>query len=113
MNAPAPFPRAESAERLETARKVERIPVALAARCRTMGGMRDEAYLCDISTHGCRIVTRSLYLSVGMRVTIKPDGLEAFSGVVRWLGQDGAGVEFDNPLYGPVVEHLCARHMRP
>lgn len=96
----------------ETARKVERVPVALAARCRTMGGMRDEAYLCDISTHGCRIVTRSLYLSVGMRVTIKPEGMEAIGGVVRWLGQDGAGVEFDNPLYGPVVEHLCALHTR-
>jgi hypothetical protein len=93
-------------------RKVDRLPVALAARCRTMGGMRDEAYLCDISTHGCRIVTRSLYLSVGMRVTIKPEGMEGFSGVVRWLGADGVGVEFDRPLYGPVVDHLCALHGR-
>lgn len=93
-------------------RKVDRLPVALAARCRTMGGMRDDAYLCDISTLGCRIVTRSLYLSVGMRVTIKPEGMEAISGVVRWLGSDGAGVEFDNALYGPVVEHLCALHAR-
>lgn len=93
-------------------RKAQRSPVALAARCRTMGGMRDEAWLCDISTHGCRIATRSLYLSVGMRVTIKPEGMEAISGVVRWLGQDGAGVEFDAPLYGPVVEHLSARYSR-
>ena len=93
-------------------RKVDRLPVSIAARARTMGGMRDQAWLCDISTHGCRIVTKTLYLSVGMRVTIKPEGMEAFSGMVRWLGPDGAGVEFDNPLYGPVVEHLCAQHGR-
>jgi len=93
-------------------RKVDRLRVSIAARARTMGGMRDEAWLCDISTHGCRIVTKTLYLSVGMRVTIKPEGMEAFSGMVRWLGADGAGVEFDNPLYGPVVEHLCAQHAR-
>jgi len=93
-------------------RKVNRLPVTLAAKCRTMGGMRDEAYLCDISTHGCKMVTRSLYLSIGMRVTIKPDGMEAISGVVRWLSQDGAGIEFDSPLYAPVVENLGARHAR-
>ncbi|WP_343612967.1 PilZ domain-containing protein [Novosphingobium sp.] len=93
-------------------RKVNRLPVTLAAKCRTMGGMRDEAYLCDISTHGCKMVTRSLYLSIGMRVTIKPDGMEAISGVVRWLSQDGAGIEFDSPLYAPVVENLGVRHAR-
>ncbi|MDE1916644.1 MAG: PilZ domain-containing protein [Sphingomonadales bacterium] len=93
-------------------RKVDRLPVALAAKARTMGGMRDEAYLCDISTHGCRIVTKSLYLSVGMRVTIKPEGMEAIGGVVRWVSEEGVGIQFDNPLYAPVVEHLCARHGR-
>lgn len=93
-------------------RKADRLPVALAAKCRTMGGMRDEAYVCDISTHGCRIVTKSLYLSVGMRVTIKPEGMEAIGGVVRWVREDGVGIEFDHALYGPVVEHLSIRHGR-
>lgn len=72
--------------------------------------MRDEGELSDISTHGCCVRTRSLYLTIGMRVMIKPDGIEAISGVVRWIADRQAGVEFDNPLYGPVVDHLSGLH---
>ena len=64
------------------------------------------AALADISTHGCCITTASLYLNVGMRVTIKPQGLEGVTGLVRWLSGARAGIEFDRPLYGPVVQHL-------
>ena len=47
---------------------------------------------------------------VGARVVIKPDGMEAISGVVRWLADRRAGVQFDMPLYGPVVEHLSQQY---
>jgi len=87
-------------------RRTVRLPLDLAARCRTQGGLRDVGSLADISTHGCCITTASLYLHVGMRITIKPQGLEGITGIVRWLSGSRAGVEFDRPLYAPVVQHL-------
>jgi hypothetical protein len=28
-------------------------------------------------------------------------------GVVRWVSADLAGVEFDRPIYGPVLDHIA------
>ncbi len=87
-------------------RCAERKPVVLNARCATTNGMRENGRLFDLSTHGCCVTTNSLYLSIGKRVIIKADGLEAISGIVRWIEDGRAGVQFDAPLYGPVVDHL-------
>ena len=46
-------------------------------------------------------------MRIGQRVVIRPKGLEGVSGVVRWTEGQQAGVEFDMPLYEPVVDHLC------
>ncbi|NBC35476.1 PilZ domain-containing protein [Novosphingobium sp. FSY-8] len=84
-----------------------RLPVHLMARCRTAAGMRDAAVLTDISTQGCGLRLHSLHVTRGMRVLIRPDGLEAIPGVVRWIAGEQVGVEFDAPLYGPVVDFLA------
>ena len=91
-------------------RKAMRQPLTLAAKCRTTSGMSDDAYLSDLSAHGCCITTRGLLFRLGSRVTIKPQGLEGISGVIRWIAGNRAGVEFEQPLYGPVVEHLTVTH---
>ena len=91
-------------------RQAERKPVTMGARCRTMSGLRDEGQLSDLSTHGCCLTMRSMFLGVGTRVMIKPEGMEAISGVIRWLAGNRAGVQFDQPLYGPVFEHLSQLH---
>lgn len=93
-------------------RKDMRKPLVLAAKCRTMSGMRDEGVLSDISTHGCCITTRALLFRVGSRILIKPDGIEAIAGVIRWMAGNRAGVEFDQPLYPAVVEHLSQHNQR-
>ena len=82
----------------------------MSARCRTMSGLRDEGRISDLSTHGCCLTMKSMILSIGGRVMIKPDGMEAICGVVRWLRDKDAGVQFDAPLYGPVFEHLSQQH---
>ena len=64
----------------------------------------------DISPEGCCVSTDSLFFKVGNRVVIRPEGLEGLTGVVRWISNDKAGVEFDTPVYGPVIDHLAARH---
>ena len=91
-------------------RQSERKPVTMGARCRTMSGLRDEGQVSDLSTHGCCLTMKSMFLAIGTRVMIKPDGLEAISGVIRWLAGNRAGVQFDAPLYGPVFNHLSQQH---
>lgn len=72
--------------------------------------MRDSVRISDISAEGCRLSADSLYFRIGMRLVIRPAGLEGLTGVVRWVLGDTAGVEFDTPIYGPVLDHLATLH---
>ena len=80
------------------------------ARCRTLSGLRDQGEIQDISEHGCRITMPSLNAAVGCHVIVTPEHMEGIAGIVRWRAQGVAGVEFDHPLYGPIVEHLGRLH---
>ncbi len=91
----------------EIPRRAERKTVVLSAQCRTPSGLRDKAEISDISTQGCCIRTDSVLLRVGAHVIVRPDGLEALGGTVRWISGDCAGLEFDQPLYGPIIDHLA------
>jgi hypothetical protein len=85
----------------------------MAVQCRTQSGLRDDGEISDISSEGCCLRMRSLYFRVGARLIIRPQGLEGMPGVVRWISSDLAGVEFDRPIYGPVLEHLAKAHAIP
>lgn len=89
-------------------RKSQRRSVAMAVQCRTQGGLRDDAQISDISTEGCCLRLGGIYFRVGTRLLVKPKGMETMSGVVRWVTRDLAGVEFDRPIYGPVLEHIAS-----
>ena len=91
-------------------RKEDRSAVAMQARCRTISGIRDEGAIHDISAHGCCVTMRTLCLNIGSRVIVRPDGLEGIFGVVRWIAGGRVGIQFETPLYGPIVEHLSQRH---
>jgi hypothetical protein len=91
-------------------RRANRKPVVLTAQCRTQSGLRDQGSISDISPEGCCVTTNSLFFRVGTRVVIRPEGIEGLTGTVRWIVGDRAGVEFDQPLYAPVVDHLAERH---
>ncbi|GAM05032.1 MULTISPECIES: PilZ domain-containing protein [Novosphingobium] len=88
-------------------RRSVRKPVSMTVQCRTHSGLRDTGEIYDLSPEGCCIQITGMFFKVGGRIVLRPAGLEAFSGVVRWISGDFAGVEFDRPLYGPVVDHLA------
>ena len=92
----------------ESGRK-QRHRVELRAGCRTQSGLRDEGWIANISAQGCCVETHSLFVRIGARVIVKPEGLEGLSGTVRWIEGNRAGIEFDSPIYGPVLEHLTAK----
>jgi PilZ domain len=87
-------------------RQAERALLVLPAKCRSRSGFLDRVVITDLSPHGCRIESRALTVQAGDMVVVRPDGLEGLCGTVRWASGHGAGVEFERPLYGPVVDHL-------
>jgi PilZ domain len=97
-------------DRIPSPRKTERRMVEMTAQCRTQSGLRDKGTISDISPEGCCVTTNALFTREGLRVMIKPEGMEGLSGVIRWIEGNKAGVQFDSPLYGPVFDHLCASH---
>ncbi len=52
----------------------------------------------------------ALSARVGAQVVLRPQGLEGLCGLVRWVRGHDAGIEFDRPLYTPVVEHLHRKY---
>lgn len=95
---------------VEIPRRAQRKSVVLPAQCRMTSGMRDTGEISDISTQGCRIRTDTVLFRVGSRVVIRPDGMEALGGTVRWIAGDYAGLEFDREIYGPIIDHLARLH---
>jgi hypothetical protein len=91
-------------------RRSQRKLVTMAAQCRTQSGLRDKGRISDISAEGCCISTDGLFFKVGTRIVIRPDGMEGLTGVVRWTAGDKAGVEFDVPIYGPIIDHLAIHY---
>lgn len=90
-----------------TNRRADRKKVRLLAQCRTASGLRGSGEITDITAEGCCVTADSLFFRIGTRVVIRPEGMEGLTGVVRWIEGMRAGIEFDSPLYGPVVDHLA------
>ena len=91
-------------------RRSARIPLTLPARCRAHRNLNAAVVLSDITVEGCCIFTNNIFLRVGERVVICPETLEGLPAIVRWVFRNRAGVEFEQPLYGPVAEHLQQKY---
>jgi hypothetical protein len=90
----------------ENRRRARRWSVIMSAHCRTATGREGHVAIVDLTAEGCRIFTKALPVSEGLRVRIRPAEFECLAGVVRWASRGYAGIKFDKPLYGPVAEHL-------
>lgn len=95
---------------VEVPRRVQRRSVVLPAQCRTTSGFRNTGEISDISTRGCCIRTDTVLLRVGAHVVIRPEGVEALGGLVRWVTAACAGIEFDRAIHAPVIDHLARMH---
>jgi len=93
----------------EQARHQERLSVSIPARIISKVD-KLPATIDDLSCNGCRIGNHVRQLQVGSRVTIKFEGLEPLSGLIRWSNPDFAGVRFEMPLYPSVLECLYRMH---
>jgi PilZ domain len=83
-----------------------RYPVWVTAACRGSMGRMSDIILADLSTDGCGVTAGEGLLKPGQLVVVRLQSLEGLAGKVVWVRGKKAGVKFDRPLYGPVVEHI-------
>lgn len=95
---------------IRNGRRSARKPTVMIARVKKATGLTDRVVIQDLTAEGCLISMGTLQASVGQQVTIRPEGLDAFTGTIRWLADGRAGIEFTKALYTPVVEHLQKKH---
>ncbi|MGE3692508.1 MAG: hypothetical protein AB7F98_14120 [Novosphingobium sp.] len=65
-----------------------------------------EVTVTDLTADGCAIRLPKAQLRVKQKVSIKLESLEFVTGVVSHFDANAATIQFDRPLYGPVIEHL-------
>ena len=94
----------------QNARRSRRLALVLPARCRTLSGFIDDVVIRDLSPEGCRIMSFALSVRPGAKVVLRPEHMEGLCGTVRWVCAHEAGIEFERPLYAPVVEHLHRKY---
>lgn len=66
-----------------------------------------ELKLEDLSEQGCQFwIARSAGLPVRSTISLYIDTLGPFNATVRWSKDGWIGVEFDLPVYPPVLRHI-------
>ena len=92
----------------ETPRDKERVPFTVEATIRRSGVHGFRVHVFDLSPIGCKIefVERP---SVGERVWVKFDRLEALEASVRWVDGHIGGVHFQRPLHDAVLQKLITK----
>lgn len=63
----------------------------------------------DLSARGCRILTDDEGIAVGTSVYVRLDKLAPLRATARWRNGDQVGLEFDQPLYVAVLDHLLGQ----
>lgn len=62
----------------------------------------------DLSETGCRFFDRNGSLQKDTVIRMWIGGMGPFGATVRWRRDQYVGVEFDVPIYGPILEHIVA-----
>lgn len=75
------------------------------ARCRTRLGVITVDVL-DLTTAGCMVTSFGSVFSPGDTVSIQLPSLRLMRATVAWTDQSIAGLQFEEPLYEPVLAHL-------
>ena len=79
-------------------RKVSRTPVHRGVWIASKHGCEAEATVRDISTHGCSIRSDADWLRLGGFLSLEVEADAAIMGIVRWVRDGAAGIEFLRPL---------------
>lgn len=87
-------------------RKSPRHSVTIIGHYRSGSGLKRQVTMIDLSETGCRFYDRRSVLRVDSALALRIQTLGPFDATVRWMTADMIGVEFANPIYGPIFEHI-------
>ena len=65
-----------------------------------------EMAVLDLAVGGCMVDARGWGAKADERVQVTLPGLNAITASVAWIEDDRAGLAFEEPLYGPVLERF-------
>jgi hypothetical protein len=84
----------------------------LFAHCRSGAGAAIDLRVLDISAAGLMVERRAWNIQPEQRVLVKLEGLGYQPAIVLWVEEDKAGLQFEQPLYEPVLAHVLDGHTR-
>lgn len=90
--------------RREKPRKILSAP----GKIRTGRGIAHHVAIMDLSESGCRVAEAGTGVKEGANVSIRVGRLDPIYATVRWVEKGHLGLEFQQPLYGPVFENIKA-----
>jgi hypothetical protein len=79
--------------------------LTILGRVFTSGGSRDVTIL-DLSEAGCQFRDDAAQLPLGAHLSLKIGPVGPVQATVRWRRDESVGVQFTNPLYPSVLEHI-------
>ncbi len=88
--------------RREKPRKIISVP----GKIRTGRGVPHHVAITDLSEGGCRVIELGSWIKEGSNVSIRVGRLDPIYATVRWVKKGELGLEFQQPLYGPVFENI-------
>lgn len=94
---------------MDDERRKPRHAVSVQGRYRTGTGVPKDVDILDLSETGCRFFDRFGRMAPGTEISLRIGPIGPVVATVRWCKQQIVGVQFENPLYGPVFEHIRAQ----
>lgn len=90
--------------RRDKTRKILSVP----GKIRTGRGVPDRVAITDLSEGGCRVIESNIRIKEGSNVSIRVGNLDPIYASVRWTHNGAIGLEFQQPLCGPLLENMRA-----
>ena len=84
-----------------------RYDVEVEGYLRTGSGKPIMAQITDLSETGCACTVSSPWMKQAANVSVRIGSLGPIESTVRWVDGREIGLEFHQPVYGPVFEHVC------
>ena len=89
-------------------RREQRYSISVPGRYRKGTGVRFNIAIKDLSEYGCQFSDLVGRIAVGDEITIRIGEIGPLAARVKWVANREIGVEFDQPLYPSVLEHIIA-----
>lgn len=91
-------------------RSATRRPLFAPAYVRTANHSGFEVVVSDLSAEGACLAGFAISGPIEPRLMVRLTGMESLGVHVRWTNGSIVGVEFEWPLYEPVVDHLVMQN---